>query len=129
MSYFKGITNAVDAKKLYKELCKKLHPDVGGSTAAFQELNRQYLEGNKRGWTGRTQGFTNNPTGSYKERRNTNSDSFSKSQAESKVAKYKPQIDFVANKARENNKRFVYAKSTLLLDKNRRLKEYVRAKR
>lgn len=39
---FKGIEGINEAKKLYKELAKKLHPDVGGSTELFKILNQVY---------------------------------------------------------------------------------------
>ena len=39
---FKGIEGINEAKKVYKELAKKLHPDVGGSTELFKTLNHVY---------------------------------------------------------------------------------------
>jgi len=39
---FIGIEGINEAKKIYKELAKKLHPDVGGSTELFKMLNSVY---------------------------------------------------------------------------------------
>jgi len=39
---FKGIEGINEAKKVYKDLAKKLHPDVGGSTELFKILNQVY---------------------------------------------------------------------------------------
>ncbi|WP_298754829.1 J domain-containing protein [uncultured Arcobacter sp.] len=39
---FKGIGGINEAKKIYKNLAKKLHPDVGGSTELFKILNEVY---------------------------------------------------------------------------------------
>jgi len=39
---FKGIEGINEAKKVYKELAKKLHPDVGGSNEVFKLLNEVY---------------------------------------------------------------------------------------
>jgi len=39
---FVGIKGINEAKKTYKELAKRLHPDVGGSTEAFKLLNSVY---------------------------------------------------------------------------------------
>ena len=39
---FIGIDGINEAKKIYKELAKKLHPDVGGSTELFKILNSVY---------------------------------------------------------------------------------------
>lgn len=39
---FIGIDGINEAKKIYKELAKKLHPDVGGSTELFKILNAVY---------------------------------------------------------------------------------------
>jgi len=40
--YFCACETAEDAKSTYKKYCKILHPDCGGSTADFQELQRQF---------------------------------------------------------------------------------------
>jgi len=39
---FRGIEGINEAKKIYKDLAKKLHPDVGGSTEEFKVLNEVY---------------------------------------------------------------------------------------
>jgi curved DNA-binding protein CbpA len=39
---FKGIEGINEAKKVYKQLAKKLHPDVGGSNELFKMLNSIY---------------------------------------------------------------------------------------
>jgi len=39
---FKGIEGINEAKKTYKELAKKLHPDVGGTNEVFKLLNQVY---------------------------------------------------------------------------------------
>ena len=39
---FKGIEGINEAKKIYKQLAKKLHPDVGGTDDLFKMLNSIY---------------------------------------------------------------------------------------
>ena len=39
---FVGIDGINEAKNIYKELAKRLHPDVGGSTELFKILNTVY---------------------------------------------------------------------------------------
>ncbi|OHD95400.1 MAG: hypothetical protein A2019_04440 [Sulfurimonas sp. GWF2_37_8] len=39
---FKGIEGINEAKKIYKDLAKKLHPDVGGTDEMFKLLNQVY---------------------------------------------------------------------------------------
>ena len=39
---FKGLEGINEAKKVYKELAKKLHPDVGGTDEQFKILNKIY---------------------------------------------------------------------------------------
>lgn len=39
---FKGIEGINECKKIYKQLAKKLHPDVGGSDELFKMLNSIY---------------------------------------------------------------------------------------
>lgn len=39
---FKEIQGINEAKKIYKQLAKKLHPDVGGSNELFKMLNKIY---------------------------------------------------------------------------------------
>lgn len=41
-NYFEGCTSLDEAKKLYWSLAKKLHPDVGGTKQAFQDLQNQF---------------------------------------------------------------------------------------
>lgn len=40
--YFEGVSNIEELKKVWKELCKKNHPDVGGCTEIMQEINNEY---------------------------------------------------------------------------------------
>jgi len=39
---FKNVTGINEAKKIYKTLAKKLHPDVGGTNEEFKILNNVY---------------------------------------------------------------------------------------
>ena len=39
---FKGVEGINEAKRVYKTLAKKLHPDVGGSEESFKLLNAIY---------------------------------------------------------------------------------------
>jgi hypothetical protein len=39
---FKGIEGINEAKKIYKDLAKRLHPDVGGTDEMFKLLNQVY---------------------------------------------------------------------------------------
>ena len=39
---FKGVEGINEAKKIYKNLAKKLHPDVGGDEESFKLLNAIY---------------------------------------------------------------------------------------
>ena len=39
---FKAIEGINEAKKIYKDLAKKLHPDTGGDTELFKILNQVY---------------------------------------------------------------------------------------
>jgi len=41
---FKEVTGINEAKKIYKILAKRLHPDVGGSEEEFKILNSVYTE-------------------------------------------------------------------------------------
>ncbi len=41
---FKGVEGINEAKKIYKKLAKKLHPDVGGSEEEFKALNAVYTD-------------------------------------------------------------------------------------
>jgi len=41
---FKGIEGINEAKKIYKKLARKLHPDVGGSEEKFKALNAIYTD-------------------------------------------------------------------------------------
>ena len=40
--HFRGVDGINEAKKVYKTLAKKLHPDVGGSEELFKMLNAIY---------------------------------------------------------------------------------------
>ena len=42
MKYFKNITDFEQAKKRYRKLALQLHPDVGGSPAEFQAMQKEY---------------------------------------------------------------------------------------
>lgn len=42
MKYFDNISSFMDLKKKYKELCFKLHPDIGGKKEDFQEMVNEY---------------------------------------------------------------------------------------
>ena len=43
MKYFNRVTNLREAKLLYRQLSKELHPDIaGGSEIEFQEMQEQY---------------------------------------------------------------------------------------
>jgi len=41
---FRGVSGLGEAKKIYKRLAKKLHPDVGGSDEEFKLLNGIYTD-------------------------------------------------------------------------------------
>ena len=41
---FKGLEGINEAKKIYKQLAKKLHPDVGGDEESFKLLNAIYTD-------------------------------------------------------------------------------------
>ena len=40
---FREVTGINEAKKIYKNLAKKLHPDVGGDEESFKLLNFQFV--------------------------------------------------------------------------------------
>ena len=40
--YFKNISTIEDAKKLYKQLAKENHPDLGGNIEIMQEINAEF---------------------------------------------------------------------------------------
>lgn len=42
--FFDGLTTADEVKQRYRELAKLMHPDVGGTNLAMQELNEQYKQ-------------------------------------------------------------------------------------
>ena len=41
--FFKS-TNIEDLKKEYRELAKKYHPDFGGDTRAFQDMQAEFID-------------------------------------------------------------------------------------
>jgi len=68
MNYFKNCTTTDEAKKTYWKLALKLHPDQGGDTASFQELNNQFeafrpgkekFEGEEANWQDLSPVYTN----------------------------------------------------------------------
>ena len=44
MGYFAGIKNYDDLKSVYRDLCKKHHPDLGGDTETMQRINAEYAK-------------------------------------------------------------------------------------
>jgi hypothetical protein len=44
LNEFKGVEGINEAKKIYKKLAKKLHPDVGGDEESFKLLNAVYTD-------------------------------------------------------------------------------------
>lgn len=42
LKYFIGVETLEELKKKYKELAKKLHPDLGGNKEKFQSMNNEY---------------------------------------------------------------------------------------
>ena len=42
LKYFRGVETLEELKKKYKELAKKLHPDLGGDKEEFQAMNNEY---------------------------------------------------------------------------------------
>ena len=42
LKYFIGVETLEELKKKYKELAKKLHPDLGGDKEEFQAMNNEY---------------------------------------------------------------------------------------
>lgn len=42
LKYFKGVNTIEELKKVYKELAKQLHPDLGGNKEEFQSMNNEY---------------------------------------------------------------------------------------
>jgi len=47
-NFFQSAATVEEAKKLYKQLAKKHHPDRGGDLETMKEVNRQYEECMKR---------------------------------------------------------------------------------
>ena len=41
-NFFQGIENLEEAKKIFKDLAKKIHPDKGGKKEDFQKLNSTF---------------------------------------------------------------------------------------
>jgi len=44
MKYFNDISDLVKAKLHYRNLAKQLHPDMGGTSGDFQEMQAEYKE-------------------------------------------------------------------------------------
>lgn len=44
MNHFADCQTVETKKQVYRQLAQELHPDLGGTTEAMQELNRQYWE-------------------------------------------------------------------------------------
>ena len=42
IKYFRGVETLEELKKVYKELAKQLHPDLGGNKEKFQAMNNEY---------------------------------------------------------------------------------------
>ncbi len=42
MKWFKDCQTLDEVKTTYKKLAKQYHPDLGGDTAAMQEINKEY---------------------------------------------------------------------------------------
>lgn len=42
MNYFEGAKDIKEAKETYRRLAKQLHPDMGGSKEAFEDMQRQF---------------------------------------------------------------------------------------
>ena len=42
MNYFQGCINVDQIKKLFRELAKQFHPDLGGCTEIMKQINLQY---------------------------------------------------------------------------------------
>lgn len=47
--YFSECVTAEEAKRLYKELARKHHPDIGGDLRTMQEINAEYATFQARG--------------------------------------------------------------------------------
>ncbi len=47
--YFATCKNAEEAKKLYKDLARQHHPDLGGDLRTMQEINAEYAQFQARG--------------------------------------------------------------------------------
>jgi len=48
MTYFKNSSELSELRKLYYQLAKKFHPDLGGSVAVMQAINNEYESYSKR---------------------------------------------------------------------------------
>ncbi|MBO7734037.1 MAG: hypothetical protein J6S67_15850 [Methanobrevibacter sp.] len=42
--YFNGVSNQSELRTKFKELCKQLHPDCGGSQTSFVEMMEEYKQ-------------------------------------------------------------------------------------
>lgn len=51
MKYFSECKTLDEAKRLYKELARKHHPDMGGDLRTMQEINAEYSQFQARGAT------------------------------------------------------------------------------
>ena len=51
MKYFTECRTQEEAKKLYKELARQHHPDMGGDLRTMQEINAEYAQFQARGAT------------------------------------------------------------------------------
>ena len=50
MGYFAGVKSYAELKSMYRDLCKKHHPDLGGDVATMQKINAEYSKIVKDGY-------------------------------------------------------------------------------
>lgn len=60
VKYFTNVNTIEELKKLYKKLAMQYHPDKGGNTAIFQDINNEYDYLYKVLQSGKTQQENNN---------------------------------------------------------------------